>query len=148
MRTSELQRRGITFVEGQKNSYDSEFRIHNRSFLCASMKRKLFETKIKPFLAAYGVRYITQTQTLWDLSQFGGRTGEVWISRQNGEGVVRIELLDELVHIDDDQVYVVMWRRRFLPKFIKRAHCLDIDTILFRIMDGRTRPPWFIRLLV
>lgn len=148
MRTLELQRRGIFFVEGQRNSYDPEFDIHNRSFICAYMDNELFIERIEPFLKAYGVRYVTQTHKMWDLREFGDGQGEVWVTRRHGKGRVRIELLDELIHLNNNEIYVVMWRRRFLPRMFKSARWCDIDTILLHIMDGRTRPPWFMRLFL
>lgn len=144
MKTNALKKHGVMFVEGQRHGFSFDNQVHKRSYICVCMKKDLFIKVIQPCLGAYGVRYLFQTETLWDMSAFGGRDGEVWVTKVRGEGRVRIELLTDTITIAPDEIYVVMWAKHFLPTVFKRARPFDMDIILLRILEGHKRPLWLI----
>jgi hypothetical protein len=148
MKIRALQHHGITVIEGQVYSYEPNGDVHKRSYMCAKMSESLFKQKIEPHLASYSIRYLLQSNTLWDLREFGGLEGEIWVTKVRGVGSVRIHLLEDEIDLEKQEVYVVMWRRRFLPRFFRKARCLDIDRIILSILNGRTRPPLFARHII
>lgn len=115
---------------------------HKRSYACICLDHDSFTRELEPYLDAYGIEYITQTNTSWNLSAMGKCEGEVWVTKRNGVGVVRIELLTDTITITDKEVYVVMWYRRFLPRFMTKARPYDVDYIMYNILEGRKKPRW------
>lgn len=140
MRKYALLKYGVTLIDGQVNSYCSKTGLHRRSYACVCMKRALFD-KIQPYFQRFGVKYITQTNSVWNLS---GIDGPVWVTKQNDLGVTRIELLEDTIQIEDDDIYVVMWNARFLSKFVRRGWLFDMDTILIDLLAGSKKPVWFV----
>lgn len=69
-------------------------------------------------------------------------TGEIWVTKVDGKGVSRIELLEETIDLDDKEIYVVMWYKRFLPMFMGSGRPYDIDYILYCILGGNVKPGW------
>jgi hypothetical protein len=135
----ELQTLGVSVVEMQRNSYDPHTLVHKRSYMCCTMSKDNF-AKIKEILLRYDLLYLTQSNTLWDLSMFGGRDGVVWVTRKGGENTHYICLTNDVINIKDNDIYVVIWSKRFLPRAMLRARLFDIDTILLCILKGKCLP--------
>lgn len=132
MRTWELARKGIHYVDGQRNWYNSNIDLHQRSYLCARMSKEVFEEELKPFLKSYGVCYIAQSNYVWDLR---GLNEQVWVTKLQGQGTVCIGWTEHHIDLDDNEIYVVMWNKHFLPKLLCCTHCFDIDIIILRILN-------------
>lgn len=144
MKRRELAKHGINFIEGQINMYCSKTQIHQRSYICIVVKASVYE-RLKQLFPKFGVQYIAQSNAAWDLR---GMKDKVWVTKKRGVGTVCIELLEECIAIDDDDVYVVMWNKRFLPQFFKRARFFDMDVVLLSMLSGKTKPPsWIVRVM-
>ena len=142
MKRLELARRGVTFIEGQRNMFNQNNSTHQRSYICVVMKVATFN-QVKSMFSKYNVKYISQTNSEWDLRAIQGR---VWVTTVHGKGTTSIELLDDYVLLEDDDVYVVMWNARFLPKFMRTGRCFDMDTLLIDMLDGHKKlQSWFAR---
>jgi hypothetical protein len=110
------------------------------------MPKELFAKRIEPHLKRHGVMYISQTNHDWDLRGLCTfNDNMVWVTKVRGRGVVFIGLLEEDISLQEDEIYVVMWNRRFMPQWLLRtARSFDLDTILLRIIGGVEKPKcWY-----
>lgn len=144
MRLKRLRRHGIHVVEGHKNGFDADTNTHWRSYICAVMPKKLFYDKIESHLHGLGVKYLTQCNEPleWNLEDIGGVNGRECLLKRKRKCELFLELLDDIIEIRDDEVYVVMWNSRFLPRCFTQARALDMDTILLDILETRSWPFW------
>lgn len=144
MKRYDLARKGVQFIEGQKNMYCNVKRVQRRSYLCVVMKVATFD-RIKSLFVSYGICYITQTNSAWDLRAM---KKPIWVTKVRGTGTTCIELLEEEVLLDDNDIYVVMWNARFLPRFVRNGRLFDMDVMLLDMLAGKEKPPLYIfRLL-
>lgn len=144
MKRYELAKHGIKFIEGQSNLYCKRTQTHQRSYLCIVMKISVFES-MKKLFPNYGVHYVSQSNSAWDMR---GMKERVWVTKVRGVGTTCIELLDDEITLDNDDVYVVMWNDKFLPRFIKKARFFDMDILLIDMLEGKTKPPsWILRVI-
>lgn len=139
MRTYALKKKGIRIVEGQKNAYITDGSIHKRSYMCVIMKKDLFTNIIEPHIPKFGIKYVTQTTSAWNMCAMG--TGDsVWLTKIRGKGHMRMELLEDEINISDDEIYVAMWYKMFLPTFMHHGRLYDVDYILCEILEGKKKP--------
>lgn len=148
MRTYTLKKKGIRVIEGQRNAYISDNRVHKRSYMCVVMKKDLFHNVIEPHISKFGIKYVTQTTSAWNMCAMGDTGESVWLTKIRGRGHIRMELLTDEIEISDDEIYVAMWYKRFLSTFMRRGRLYDADYILCNILEGQKRPiSWPLRFL-
>jgi hypothetical protein len=145
MKIKELSRHGIHYIDGQRNSYNPRTKCHKRSNLCAHMPNELFTCKLRPHLENHGIMYITQTNVNVNIEEDGTH----WVTKVGSCGVVYIGLTDEIIHLKDDEVYVVLWNRCFPPKLHCDMRALDVDVIVLNIIGNLMYPRcWYLSNII
>jgi len=104
----------------------------------------MFQQRVEPYLSANGLRYITQTNRVWNVDNMYEGT---WVTRIGRKGVVYLGLTQDTFHLADEDVYVVLWNKRFQSKLQCIYSWFVVDFILLQLLEGQTRPKWLCRIL-
>lgn len=142
--SNELAELGVTLIEGQCNNYNRKNKMHTRSYICGYMDKCTF-ARIRPMLHKYRICYLLQSINETYIEEAIRRT--VWLTKHDSKGYMFLSETNEILHLNDDQVYFVMWKRFFPPRSFFQLDETNVDNILLHLLKGEKVPSSWLKNL-
>jgi hypothetical protein len=96
-----------------------------RSYICIILSEDVFETRLRSHLGAHGIDYLIQSNAYETTLPFRDIDLE-WIFCFVAK---RIGCTQDVLQLKDDQIYVVLWNRRYPPLFRQHVHVDVVDNL-------------------
>lgn len=145
MKIKELSALDVTIIEGQHNYYNHKTKVHKRSFLCGFMNVDTFR-RILPQLVRHNIQYLTQSNchSYTDLAS----KQVVWLTMIDQKGRTMLSETHDIIHVHDDTLYFVLWKKYFPPRTVIQLPSSDVDDMLLQILKGQPIKRHYIKHLL